>query len=298
MEVRRSIPKAGMLAILGLLGILAMPALAPALRTHPSGWSRLFYAAYRTHVRAAFAARQDFLTRDDQHFILKYTRADAAVAGAVLRQADLAYDRVTKDLDYSPPGKVVLVLYPDRASLQRSFGWSSQDQALGVYWAGVIRLLSPRVWLPTGDERQLEAAYGREGPVTHEFTHLVLDYRTDGNYPYWFTEGLAQWEEYRYTGYLWLEPQSRLDQPLYSVAELSTSFPALPNQALAYREAFLLVRMLDGEEGDGGLQRLVGLLAKGVSWDEALDEVYGMAPAGLQKRFTDYLARPGSGGED
>ena len=43
--------------------------------------------------------------------------------------------------------------------------------------------------------------YFKEGPMVHEYTHLVVDELTGGNYSRWFTEGVAQYVEQQVTGY-------------------------------------------------------------------------------------------------
>ena len=70
-----------------------------------------------------------------------------------------------------------MVVYPDTASLAGSIGWNRNESAMGVYWAGSIRILSPGEWIK-GDA--LEKQFKQEGPMVHEFTHLMVDEITKG----------------------------------------------------------------------------------------------------------------------
>lgn len=248
-------------------------------------------------LRTEMAVRS-FDTLEGRHFIIRYLPEDADVAPLVLETAEAAYEPVTSDLGYEPPGRVTVVIYPEVEDLLRSFGWSDKDPALGVYWSGVIRVLSPRAMTDSGDPRERTRVFRQTGPMVHELTHLILDYRTGGNYPHWFSEGLAQFEEYRLMEYLWIEPESSLDQPLYSLKELQDGFDSLPNQALAYRQAFLLIDFLVQTRGPAVLSTLIESLSEGASFRRAAGAATGLDLAELEEAWLAWLKRgdaPGAG---
>lgn len=232
---------------------------------------------------------RDFATLKGVHFDVRYEPADANVAPIVLKVAEDMYPALVKQLYFTPVNKVTLVIYPNRASLRRAFGWSDQESAMGVYWGGTIRLLSPNVWAGTRDPAEMEQIFRRLGPISHEFTHLALDYQTSGNYPHWFSEGLAQWVERRVTGYLWLEPDNRLDQPRYSLDELDRNFDGLPNVAMAYREAYLMIDYLAQHGGDASIGRLVERLAGGQSFQQAVEAEYQIPWSRLNGGFQNWV---------
>ncbi|MGE5589298.1 MAG: peptidase MA family metallohydrolase [Bacillota bacterium] len=226
---------------------------------------------------------------DGTHFTVWYTQQDANIAPMILRVAEDLYPALVKQVHFAPAERVQLVVYPDRGALRQAFGWSDQESALGVYYGGTIRLLSPNVWAGTNDPAELERAFRELGPISHEFTHLALDYRTSGNYPHWFSEGLAQWVERRTTGYLWLEPDNRLNQPRYSLTQLDRDFDRLPNVAMAYREAYLMVDFLAQQGGDDSVGALVDRLAAGQPFAEAVEAQYGIAWDRLDGLYQNWL---------
>ncbi len=65
----------------------------------------------------------------------------------------------------------------------------------GSIWAGLIRVLSPRAWMGDTPVSQQQQVFQSQGPVADEYTHLLVDYKTGGNYTLWLTEGLAQYAE-------------------------------------------------------------------------------------------------------
>ena len=143
---------------------------------------------------------------------------------------------------------------------------------MGVYWGGVIQILSPRAWLQEADSEE----FIHYGPMVHEFTHLVLDYMTAGNYPRWFTEGLAQYAEYRINHYEWQTVSNSLSGKLYTMAELNGDFDSLPDQSLAYRESLAAVRYIAEVHGETKLQQVIGVLRAGRSMDQAIAEILAL----------------------
>lgn len=258
-----------------------------------TGWHGPQAAVYDTvrqvNLWRTAAAVEKYQTIEGPHFIVRYQPQDQNVAPVVLKVAEELYPSLVQTLNFTPQGKVTLIIYPDRQTLRQAFGWSDQESAVGVYWAGTIRLLSPNVWLGDLPPAQAERAFYRYGPLAHEFTHLALDYRTSGNYPHWFSEGLAQWVEHRLTGYLWLEPDNRLDQPRYTLEQLDKNFDDLPNVAMAYRESYLLVDYLAQQGGPTSIARLVDDLAQGESLQAAAQKEYGIPWNQLDSRFEAWI---------
>jgi hypothetical protein len=227
-------------------------------------------------VRQAAQAKINYETRqmeayETPHFIIKYSPVDAATVPMVAQAAEAAYAPVTGTLGYAPAGKTLVVIYRDRSELNKNFGWSGSQSAMGVYWGGVIEVLSPNAWFRAGPDE-----YKRTGPMVHEYTHLVFDHVSRGNYPRWFTEGLAQYLEYRVNGYEWRTADNSLGGRLYTQAELDDRFDDLPSQALAYRESLAAVRYIAAVHGDAKLRQVIAALAAGRTMRQAVAGPLGM----------------------
>lgn len=232
-------------------------------------------------ARQVFQAKINYETRDmmkyeTEHFVVKYTQGDAGVVPMVAEAAEAAYQPVTSILGYTPKAKGMLIIYPDKRELNKVFGWSSAESAMGVYYGGVIQVLSPRTWLKdTGSTQE----FIQTGPVLHEYTHLVFDYMTSGNYSRWFTEGLAQYLEYRVNHYEWLTKDNKLDGQMYTMEELDNNFDGLSNKSLAYRQSLAAIRYIADVHGDSKLQGIIGDLTKGVSLEKAISTNLNMSYA-------------------
>ncbi|MFZ5816166.1 MAG: peptidase MA family metallohydrolase [Bacillota bacterium] len=234
------------------------------------------YRFYREQGRErALSGLAGYEITQSERFELYYTDADRGVTDLVLETAEEVYEEVVGHVGFRPEGRVPIILYPNRQELRRAFGWGNGESALGVYWHGTIRLLSPNAWIQQKDPAKLRKAFRKLNPIAHELTHYILDHYTSGNYPRWFTEGLAQRVERRVTGFLWIESSSTLHQPLYSMTDLQGRFDLLKNQPLAYRQSYLLVEYLAEAHGTESLTRLVQRLAQGTAFDQALKEVTG-----------------------
>ena len=228
---------------------------------------------------------RDMLAYQTPNFIIKYTEQDQNIVGMVAQAAEASYEPVGNALGYYPQGKTTIVIYPDRQKMEHSIGSQGSQNAMGLYWGGVIEVLSPSVWMKdqVGTEK-----YMQTGPVLHEYTHLVFDYVTDGNYPRWFTEGLAQYMEYRVNGYEWSSRQNRLDQPLYSMQTLDHNFDEVDNQALAYRESLAAVRYISDVHGENKLKEVISLLQSGSSMQKAIQSALGISYDQYEQAWKDW----------
>jgi hypothetical protein len=228
-------------------------------------------------LRQAAEVKLDYQTRnmavyETPHFIIRYEQQDADVVEMVAKAAEKAYEPVTATLGYSPAGKTHIYMYPNKRELNQAFGWSGDTSAMGVYWGGVIQVLSPHGWLKEATPEE----FVRSGPMVHEFTHLVFDYMTKGNYPRWFTEGLAQYVEYRVNNYEWHTATNSLNGKLYSMAELDVNFDGVSDQSLAYRESFAAVRYIAEVYGDAKLHQVISALQAGQSMQRAITSTLGI----------------------
>lgn len=233
-----------------------------------AGWKFLTALSTRRHYR-------DWQALETSHFRLRYTEADEQLAPWLGREADQAAKEVSTILQHQQTVKPWLVISPDQGTLREVFGWGEGTGALGVYVAETIIILSPQAWeweVPA----QRQAVFAEQGPLVHEYTHYVLDARAQGNYTRWFSEGLAQYVEYRVNGYEWIEASSSLANPHYTKQELEQYFDQLPNQALAYRQAFSMVSYLVELQGEAGLNKMIDLLGQGTPFYDALRQNYGL----------------------
>lgn len=255
----------------------------------PSGARLYSYWTAREIFKAYSVAgtwNMDKLT--SEHFYVKFRPEDRADAELVLETAELFYEPVTSDFGYTPRGRVPIILYSSKADLNRSFGWEAKESAIGVYYAGSIRVLTPRSWICETGPGSVKETFISSGPMVHEFTHLMVDYLTGGNYPRWFTEGLAQYEEYKLTGFEFNEPAGSVNQSLYSMRDIAENFDDLPNQSLAYREAFTAVRYIAGVYGEKTLYDLISSLGEGMEFEKAMQKHLKLDYPGLEKCWREW----------
>lgn len=217
---------------------------------------------------------EDYQVLASEHFVLKYTKRDQELAPLVLQLAEDYYGQIGELLGLPRPKEApLLVLYPDLETLRAGMGWGEKS-AVGVYWAGSIRLLSPRVW--SGADEMV--AFAREGPLAHELTHYYVDLVTKGNYPRWLSEGLAQVVEEKITGFT----LPRVKGKIYALAELKRLFDQPGKEYLAYGQARDAVNYLWTCYGIDKMTVLLTRLGEGETLKQALKGTYGLSRKQLE----------------
>jgi hypothetical protein len=221
------------------------------------------YAVFREVSRAGILWRtSDMNSQESRHFVARYQPEDSKYAQMVLDTAENFYAPVTGRFNYASRHKIPVIIYPTGTELNASFGWSASESAMGVYWAGTIKVLSPAAWVMDKEPSGVRQTFMNSGPMAHELTHLVVDYATGGNCPRWLTEGLAQYQEYRLTGFRFdtsLPPISEL----YPLARLDEDFDSMENQSMAYLESLSAVEYIVAVYGEGALDRIIQGLGRG-----------------------------------
>jgi hypothetical protein len=266
--------------VTGMLLLAAVVLVFVLVPARPQMW---LYPLVREGAQAKLNYETRYMSETaTEHFIIKYTPADAGTVAMVAQAAEQAYAPVTHELGFEPKGKTVILVYPDKNELRKAFGWSNNESAMGVYWGGVIQLLSPQAWMKDG---YTVSEFIQTGPMVHEFTHLVFDHVTNGNYPRWFTEGLAQYVEYKVNGYEWIVPTNTLHQTLYTTAQLGGDFDQLDNQALAYRESLAAIRYITEVHGEDKLKQVIAELKTGRSLETAINKSIGMDEAAFDSAW-------------
>jgi len=192
------------------------------------------------------------------------TDDEPRLAEITLAASHTALTRVLEQFDLELKQRVLVLCYASSEELTKHLGAFASHDALGAYWKGAVMVVSPSA-TPSG-------GLAHYGLLVHELTHLVLDYSTRGNYPRWFSEALAQYNEYLASGYALPQPASA---DLYEFGEFSERFGSLDDTAVAYSQAFLLVSHMAEQYGWDSMIRLVHLLGTGVRFEKGVEQVYG-----------------------
>ncbi len=223
---------------------------------------------------------KDFNIKETEHFLIKYETEDKEVINLVARAAEAKYHEVNNVFNYDPKEKAIVIVYDDPQRFIQNSNLNQGKPPMGVYYASTIQIINPRYWIQ--ETQDMETIFLNEGPMIHEYTHLIVDDLTKGNYPLWFTEGMALYQEYVQTGYEWGEDLDYPEQP-YTVEELTQSFNEL-DQILAYKRSFELVKGLVEREGIESLEEVLSKLKKGNSFENAHKEVFSST---LEKTYSE-----------
>lgn len=245
--------------------------------------------AREVNKRGLLLATLHLDSREGAHFIVRYAPGYTRAAAMALEAAEGFYPRIATDFGVTIPGKIPILIYPNMADLNRSFGWPADESTMGVYWAGTIRVVAPEVWLDEAEPSRQAEVFRQVGPMAHEIAHLFVDHLTCGNCPRWFNEGVAQYEEYRLTGFRF-GPPDEIPSGAYTLDDLH-NFDYLPDQNLAYRQTYSMVSYLADEVGWWGLVAVLQRLGRGETLDQALLAVAGWDTVTWEKNWQRWLGQ-------
>ncbi len=203
----------------------------------------------------------EYFTLESDRYIIRYKRdEDKDIAKLTEQIMDKYYDRICEKFDYYSEVKIDIIIYDDGDSLLKNVKLRKDNPPLGVYYSGVINILSPKVWI--GEEDDFQKIYEKKGPVIHEFAHLIVDEKTNGNYPMWLTEGIALYTEYETTGFEWGKGLQEHED--ITIEQLNNNFHEISSY-LSYRKSFEIVRNISETWGFEKLSLLLDTLGEGNS---------------------------------
>jgi hypothetical protein len=207
-----------------------------------------------------------YLTKDTENFRIKFALEDAGVIDRVASEAERQLAIVSDYFGYKSQKRITLIVYPDKEDMERGLRISSNGTTLGAFYAGTIIVISPQKWGKEGEQAE-------GGLYIHELTHLIMGDMAKGNYPVWFTEGMALYQEYLNTGFEWGKDYIFKNQP-YTMEELTLHFNKL-DQILAYKQSFLLVKAMMERNKKEQILDLFNRLKAGEKFSEAFEGSLG-----------------------
>lgn len=248
--------------------------------------------AYKT-IRALAQIQLDLSTHDFQKlqtgsFKIKYQEIPEESARLVAETGKDIITPVNELLQFTPQEKIPVIIYPSMESLNESFGWEGDKSPMGVYWLGTIRVLAPEAWLGEKDSETRARIFKDMGPMAHEYVHYVVDYKTNGNYTRWFTEGIAQYIEKKITGFSLEEPTEEAKLNIYPFNKLDKDFDRQEDQDLAYWQSLIAVEYLVEKYEEPVITSLLDELGKGKSMAVAFEEVLGMSLHDFEEEVKKY----------
>jgi hypothetical protein len=205
--------------------------------------------------------------------------AQQRFAAALAREAQKPVDWPALGRRVPPP--FTLVLAPDSTALARM----TRGQAPG--WGAGVTLPESHTIILRADLPDVPQT------LRHELAHLVLRERVKGRLPLWFEEGFAAW------GSGEVNRAESIELNLAVSAGRIPSFSALdamlrssPSTAeLAYALAASAVAEIGRRGPPGGLERLVGHLEDGVSFDSAMVVSTGLTVDRFEESWQSALKR-------
>ncbi len=202
-------------------------------------------------------SKKNYEVFDTHNFHIMYnTEVDfAKITGEVLEEH---YEEICKKLDYFPDKKVPVIIYDSKEELLESIKLEEENSPVGAYYSGIIHMLSPIEWI--GDISNINEIYKETTPAIHEFTHLLVDEKTNNNYPIWFTEGIALYMEDKIMGFEWKEGVGETSN--ITLEQLNKDFSNL-NQEVAYRKSYEVVSSLVDNYGFDKINLLLDSLGRG-----------------------------------
>lgn len=211
----------------------------------------------------------DYKTINTEHFTIYFKEGEESVGKATGDIIEKHYNYVCSSFNHYPEGKIPIIIYEKEEDIIQSINLDrNQPPPIGVYYSGTINLLSPKNWM---EEDNLIEEYEKINPVVHEFTHLIVDEKTKGNYPLWLTEGLAVFMEKATMGIEWNGGIGETSD--ITLKQLNNNFEDIEFE-IAYRKSYETIVYLDSQYEFDNINLLLDNLGIGTNIDTSLKRVF------------------------
>jgi len=203
--------------------------------------------------------------------------------------AEDAYTYFEERYGYSPPTPIRIEVYPSHEDFSvRTVGLPGLG-ALGVSFGPVIAIDSPSA-RPLGE-------FNWGSTLWHEIAHTFTLGTTDFRIPRWFSEGLSVYEERRArpswgddasVSFLYAHQRGNL----LPVSRITDGFvrPSYPEQVIhSYFQASLVCELIDAEWGFEGILGLLDGYKRGLSTEQAFEEVLGVSATQFDDAFNEFV---------
>lgn len=185
---------------------------------------------------------------------------DEGDATALIQEGMQYYDDMAAYFDCTLPQP--LFIFMDSDTLNDYVGDYNLSSA-GAYQSGVILL-----GLPDNG--------GLSRTLVHELGHHYVHALARGNYPAWYSEGVAQLMELMFKKSVWFDGNNFNDYYKYSISDLSGEFYNLPDQVAAYRLSLELVMAIEAIGGGQANIEILRDLGQGKTFSQAIIANTGM----------------------
>ena len=201
------------------------------------------------------------------NFVIRYDgRVNETIGRVVAAALDDEYYTLQRDFRFSPDEPIRITLYTNR---------EFQDVTHAPSWASGLN--DGEIRIPVEGVTELTPKLRRI--VRHELTHSFINAFTGGNCPTWFHEGIAQLREgsERFDPYPILRAaraESRI-LPLWSLEGPIVNY-SKDKAVLAYAEGLAATEYVTARRGRDALVKILRLLTRGQTMNEALKTVVGL----------------------
>ena len=216
------------------------------------------------------------------HFLLHYDGAVNEVIGReIAATLESEFEELSEEFRFSPSAPVKVTLYTNREFTEVTHAPS---------WVSALN--DGEIRIPIEGLAQLNPKVRRV--LRHELTHTFINARTGNNCPTWFQEGFAQLRaDTAPTGmydFLMAAKESGELLPLWSLEAPLLSYSTDKAQ-LVYYQSLAATQYLVDRKGREALNRLMDLLARRQTMNDALNKVIGLDYQELQIAWEADLGR-------
>ncbi len=239
-------------------------------------------------AREALASTSDSSSEEDQRFVITFagnSRDD--LSDVTFDMLDEIYYDVTNLVNYNPDVKINIVFFLTEDYYQNEQNWSAAA-------AQGIQIMVP---LKTGYKNQEYV----KGLLAHEFTHTLINLKTQNRCPIWIHEGLAQYQEYT-TSYGSPDTirsdfesvlqndfiENQLFIPLDKVGAYIGSSDST-DIVRGYVASYMAMRCMADFYGEQSFDSLLSELGKGKSLNESIQEATGKSYSEFQDEYKEWL---------
>jgi tetratricopeptide (TPR) repeat protein len=233
-------------------------------------------------------------TRRTEHVRLVLDpQRDALLGRYAAEYLDRVYPTLCEQFGYTPPEEPLIEIFNEHRQVSGRVWFATRMSGL-PYVGPLAASTGYMVAMTSPDEPSLSRTFNWAVVLRHELVHVVTLQQTNFNIPHWFTEALAVRAEGYPRPQAWNELLRRR-VPREDVFDLQTinfgfSRPRSSDDwHLAYCQAELYLECLLEHGGDDVVGRMLEAYARGMTTEEAIDDVLGMPLEQFERLYDEYL---------